>query len=409
MTARERGGQCDPTEETKGTAGELLPLDALRGPLELPRDAYYPRLTLMLIRALEEACRDASQTALREQTALVVRQDIALSAMADAQRAMMLSALLTRNVTDGENCLFWFALSLETACAMTLRMEDNPARRVMCFLLPEYQDALYRLANLYYLQTGQAARDLLGHSLEIMPGRPLAVCRRPPRDVVGAHWQDAGLWDEMALLTLSAAAGQSRLCCLTAAVRARDRLSRELSQEIALICQQHETLLTSLLPRRAPLDRLRTHHYLTAFLFGSCGSDETLPGPVRSFAMGEEKHALIRLRRTAELLRRAEPSARELPPFPAPLLLRPCKGCVREALGNVEQTLRNGRIMPIDPAEWAAFRDDRAISHPDGTQTPSRRVIRKMIAETGRDYRFESAPPPIDPKREQSMARVVFG
>ena len=212
----------------------------------------------------------------------------------------------------------------------------------------------------------------------------------------------------MALLALLAVAGQSRAACELTASRARDRLSRELCQETALLCQQHETLLSSLLPRRPSLDRLRMVQYLTAFLYDSCGLDETLPGPVRSLALGEERFALIRLQRTAELPGGADRGLRELPPFPPPLLLRPCQGCVREALRNAGQTMRNGRISPLDGAGQAALRNGGDIRSPDGTRMPSDRVIRKMIAETGSDYRDEAAPPSIGTVQERPRDRAVF-
>ncbi len=408
MTGRAGGGKNRPApeEEPKPPAGEPFPPQAMRGPFDPPRYAYYPRLVPMLIWAMEEACRSASFQALLDQTALRTRQELSLSAQADAQRAVSLSFPLARRVNDGELCLYWFALSLETAAAMSRRMEDNPARRVLRFLLPEYQDALYRLANLYCLQEGPDAWEFLRDFPVIMPGRPLAVCRRPPGDGVCAPWQDAGLWDEMALLILSAAAGQSRLACLQAATRAGDRLARDLFREAGLVCQEHETLLSSLLPRRHPMDRLRTRHYLTAFLYASCGRDETLPGPVRSFAMSEEKHARIRVERTTELLRGADSSIRDLPPFPAPLLLRPCKGCLREAMLGVAQTMRNGRIVPFDEAGQADFRQDGENLRPEEALVPSNRVIRKMIAETGRDYRSETAGRPAEPLKPVGIKAV---
>ena len=380
-------------------AGEFLSLQAMRGTMNLPRDAYYPRILLMLLDALEEACAEACARALPDQGPMDIRQQLALSGTGEAQRAMMLSSLLARHVTDLEACLLWFALLLEAGCALAQRMEENPVRRAVHFLLPEYLDALYRLSNLYFLQTGQCAQDLLGQYPEIMPGRPLPACIRPPRDGVCGPWQEAGLWDEMALLTLAAAARQARDAC----IRAGHGVGDGLPLETALLCRQHETLLSSLLPQRAPLDRLRRTQYMTAFLYDSCGQDETLPGPVRALAMGEEQFALLRLQRTEEWLRRLSANVRTLPGFPAPLLLRPCKGYVRDALQGVGDAMLGDRSVSAQGAVSPESRRYRQILCPDEAALPSRQVIRQVIARTGSDYRFEIARHPIGSFRDRAQ------
>ena len=107
-----------------------------------------------------------------------------------------------------------------------------------------------------------------------------------------------------------------------------------------------------------------------------------------------------------ELLRGADSSIRDLPPFPAPLLLRPCKGCLREAMLGVAQTMRNGRIVPFDEAGQADFRQDGENLRPEEALVPSNRVIRKMIAETGRDYRSETAGRPAEPLKPVGIKAV---
>ncbi len=407
MSRKERGDRAKPGGEEERRErpwdGGLLPLTALNRPLDLPPDAYYARIMLLLLRTAEEACLDAARQAQLDQPQAERRKALAILERGALQRVLLLSSLASGDAEDQEQCLFWLSLWMEAGCALAQRMPDHPARRVIHFLLPEYLDALYRLANLYSLQTGKQAQALLGQYPEIMPGRPLSVCHRPPRDGVSVPWQAAAWEDEMALTLLWQASKQARRACAQAACHMRDGLSLGLMQEIALITSQHETQLSCLLPSRTPLFRLVLCHYTAAFLYDSCGWDETLPGPVRSLAMEEETQALRRLQCADDLLRQADPAAPPPPAFPPPLYLRSCKGYVRDALEGIGQTLAGDRIVPSvasgGSAEAARYR--RALC-PQEELLPSHRAVQAMIEKTGSDYRFEIARHPIGPLRDRT-------
>ena len=86
-----------------------------------------------------------------------------------------------------------------------------------------------------------------------------------------------------------------------------------------------------------------------------------------------------------------------IPSFPAPLALHSQKGYIRETLLNVGVTLRRGTAVPVGSLKKGAdfFRYQKKFC-PDPDLIPSHRVISKIIAKNGMDYRYELAPHPIE-------------
>ena len=380
----------------------LRPLHELASSHPLPREAYYSRLTLELLSALMQKTLRLS----RESGAFIPPEGtrtLALIRRVQTEQLSSIHAWLPSAADDRERALLLAALTLETGAALAQRMEETPLRQAIQFLLPEFLDALYRLANLVRCQGGPSASALLGHHLEIMPGRPLTLCQRHPADDAALPWEGMGPQDRLSLLLLRSAVDALGDVCCQAASRAAEELDRGLFWELALLEEQHATLLASLARGLPPLVDLSLHHTAVCWLYHSLACIQAGNAALCRLATDEGRHANAQWDAVEALARSLNPDAPPRPALPPPFLLGPCKGCVRDALQEIGHTLLLGRPAPAAaaPRDGASARYRLALC-PDAAQAPSHLAAQKRISQAGQDERFEIAQHPIPPLRDRT-------
>ena len=399
-------------EREKGSGADALAAleEGLRGIADacethpLPPEAYEEQLTLRLLSAvLEESIRVSIEAQLQTEE-MERRRGLSLLGRVQAQQLAAAGAFLPAEASDAAECLFCAAVQLETASALAQGMADHPVRRALHFMLPEYLDMLYRLANLLRLRGEENAQTLLGHHLEIMPGRPLAACHRHPWDDLAPICREPR--EEMARITLLAAVSAMQRGCMRAAVRA-EGVSRGVFLELSMISQQHQTLLISLTPAWPPLTRLNSLLAAACSLLSALADTEGHED-LRAFALAERVH----VQRQWALIRKwilLSDAPDEAPPI-QPFVWRPSKGYVRDTLQEIGQTLCRGQPIPSArlPRDADSVRYRRRAC-PDEETLPSHQAVQLGISRFGWDERFEIARHPIPSLRNRSRDATRIG
>ena len=381
----------------KALEAELCSLNECSGAPGEPVTGYYPRLKSLLLEAVLQKCIRFSQEteALLGDTGL--RRDLALLRRVEMEQAFRVRSHLAFFCHDAEECLYRAALLLETGAALAQRMEDHLLRQTIHFLLPEFLEILYRLAQLLRYQRDESPSAILERYPEIMPGRPLALCHRHPEDDVGAPWPEMGPEDELSCILLIAAVEAFQSACDQAAFHAQDSLERGLMQELSLLAEQHRTLLSSLCPDRPPLIQLRELHAVLCWL-----RDAAPQGGEKDAVNEQGQRGNAYLERLTVWVRILYPDAPEIT-IPPPLILGPSKGYVRDSLQTIGHTLRLGRPVPrtsLSP-DGTYARYQRRLC-PDFKELPSHQVVQQIIAQTGQDERYEIALHPIPSLRDRT-------
>ena len=386
----------------------LYPLHKLQDPLPLPEDVPYPLLQVFLSAALEQAGTGLALAALTEAPDRELRQALSLISRVEARQAASLAHLPASAQEMASQAVFRGFLSLEATAALAQRMGPGPVREALCFLLPEYLDELYRLSNALMLLSGAPARLLLQGYGEIMPGRPLIACHRHPFD--GVRSPQADLPKEMALTALAAAEAAKGRFYLTAVSLKGMGEAEDLLEELALLSQDHETQLLSLLPRRGALARLYLLLATEKWLYDSWAQACPPEDPAIAFFQRERDHEEAALRRLREEAARLGTPLPELPALGPLWSLGPNKGFVRETLESVGQTLCRGRETPVGqlPRNADFFRYQKRVC-PDPETEPGHRIAARMIALSGSDYRYEIAPHPVEALRNRTRDETRLG
>ena len=306
-----------------------------------------------------------------------------------------------------------FMLSALT-CAAARREQSAEVRGVLDFLLPENCDMLYRTANLLSLEYGVSAGEVLGNQTELMPGRPCIAAHRHPYDDVRPPLKgiESSASSFVSLYLLHAAARSvSRMAAN--ALQAENPRARALYAELSLILSEHAAQYGGLLGcGRAPDLELLLRAYAHCSLFSDLASQEENADllPIWREAYSA---CCAHLQKARELYRRRRP-ARPVPfegeALPPPLLLRADKGYIRGAMNSVGLTVRRGRRLPVGmlPADADFFRYQQQMND-DPLRVPSHAVVAAHILKTGRDFRLELAPHPIEMLRNRAADPVSVG
>jgi len=337
------------------------------------------------------------------------RRDLALIRRVDAGQLCILDKVLSLAESHSERLLSSFLLILTLAAHMAQRSEENQIQSILDFLLPEYQDMIYRLANSMIASGKKDVINHIGGFAEIMPGKPMIACHRHPYDDVAEPLAGINASDRMALIMIAAAeeaiANQLHFC-----IQETDIIQeKELYFEFFLITEQHLSLITSLIADVSPLQTLLDCHFAEAFLYASCAQTADNPR-LRQFYLDEMNLELAHVNKVLEMISSETGRPIELPAFPPPLQLTPQKGYVRDTLKNMGVTLRRGKCVPVGSLKKGAdfFRYQKRIC-PVGTQMPSHQLIMKIIQANGMDFRHEIAPHPIQALRDRETDRTDIG
>lgn len=365
----------------------------------LPALSVEDRLRLMLAVSASRHAESALLQCLSRLESDDQRRQATLIARAQAR----LSALLGEAARLPNGCaamLTAAALTLQTGACLAQLLPDGGLRRALHFLIPEWQDIAYRIANQYENLYGQYALEWTGGLMEIIPGRPCAACHRHPYDETPPGAADAQPTAVELMLAVLEAQQQCLFSCL---LRPEHAPETPLCQELILLINQHLAHIAALAPERRPLqagldaiDAARLAA-LSGQTFASCEAlRATLAGEARGMEAQLDK---LRTLSTAEYR-----AVDALPPLPLTLT----KGYVRDCLQGVGETLQRGKIVPVgEVREGADFRRyQRRIS---AEALPSHQVVLRHIDACGQDARFEIAPHPIPALRSRTGDSLSIG
>ena len=276
---------------------------------------------------------------------------------------------------------------------------------------------LYRYADYLDATSGVKAEELVGRYTEIMPGRPTIAHHRHPYDTLRRP-MDKGqpaLIDMLAANVITAAEQQTMNYYMNTAALWPDETGRRLYQEIGMVEEQHVTQYGSLLdPRLTPLENLLVHQYVECWLYWSCAQTET-DARLRKVWQRLFQQELLHLQLAQRLLEKGEGKQwQQVIPqadFPDPLRLESNIGYVR---GVLESTVYNTAVREdyADTRELEAldtFAEYQAQVNDPRKNVVSHSVIRQYIADNGQDYRFETAPHPVEALRCRTRDNIKIG
>lgn len=346
-----------------------------------------------------------------------LRRELALLRRSEQQQQKLLTHLKPADETALEHTIGYEQLATDLTAHLAMRVTSADVKGALDFALLEDFDHLYRYADYLDATSGVKAEELVGRYTEIMPGRPTIAHHRHPYDTLRRP-MDKGqpaLIDMLAANVITAAEQQTMNYYMNTAALWPDETGRRLYQEIGMVEEQHVTQYGSLLdPRLTPLENLLVHQYVECWLYWSCAQTET-DARLRKVWQRLFQQELLHLQLAQRLLEKGEGKQwQQVIPqadFPDPLRLESNIGYVR---GVLESTVYNTAVREdyADTRELEAldtFAEYQAQVNDPRKNVVSHSVIRQYIANNGQDYRFETAPHPVEALRCRTRDNIKIG
>ena len=345
-----------------------------------------------------------------------LRRRLAALRRSEQQQQKLLCHLKPPDETALEHTIGYEQLATDLTAHLAQRVESAAVKAALDFALLEDFDHLYRYADYLDASTGEKAEQLVGRYTEIMPGRPTIAHHRHPFDsLCPPSGPKTPLFDTLAANVITAAEQQTMNYYMNTAALWPEETGRRLYQEIGMVEEQHVTRYGSLLdPRMGWCENLLLHQYVECWLYWSCAETET-DGRIQGIWQFLLEQELAHLRLAADILRRQTGKDwRQVIPegrFPAPLRLESNIDYVRGVLAKTA----------YDTALGEGYRDARGLEghetfeayqrqvNEPADQVMSHRFIQDYMDKNGRDYRFETAPHPIEPLRCPTADDVTVG
>ena len=344
-----------------------------------------------------------------------LRRELAMTRRTEQQQQKKLANLKPISESILEHTIGYEQLAVDLTAHLAKRVQSRNVREALDLALLEDFDHLYRYADLMEMDTGEHAERLVGRYTEIMPGRPTISEHRFPKDGIPCPLcKDAPLFDKLASMIITAAEQQTMNYYMNQTGFYLNDLGRRLYQEIAMIEEQHVTQYEALMETGTTwLECLLMHEYAECYLYWSCAKTETDPY-IREIWAWHLEQEIAHLHKAAQLLEQFEGrSWQEVipnPEFPAPLVLESNIPYVRAVLGTVQLTYKDKTPVPVQSLERAdPFFAYQEIVHPDTDRVASHAVIEDSIRRFKRDYRFETAPHPVQPLQNRTQDNTQIG
>ena len=377
----------------------------------------YTRTRVILMNGTEFEANWFSHQFSRHQTDNDLRRELAMIRRSEQQQQKLISALKPIDETVLEHTIGYEQLAVDLTAGLAKREPNKTVKDALDFALLEDFDHLYRYADLLEMEAGVYAEHLVGGYTEIMPGRPTIAEHRCPHDSIRPYIDAKKDAPETKLCVsiITAAEQQTMNYYMNVNAFHPTDLGRRLYQEIAMIEEQHVTHYGSLMdPRETWLECLLMHQYTECYLYWSCAETET-DARIKNIWQALLEQEIAHLHAAAQLLVKYENKTWQevigKGEFPAPLKLESNVDYVRGVLASsVENTaVREGyqsvNTLP-DDAGFFAYQK-KVIA--DVNDVPSHKVIDAYIARNGRDYRFETAPNPIEALRDRTCDNTEVG
>ncbi|MBO5755380.1 MAG: hypothetical protein J6R89_04920 [Clostridia bacterium] len=347
-----------------------------------------------------------------------IRRMLALIRRSEQQQQKLISLIKPANETLLEHTIGYEQLAVDLTAALAKREPDAYVKKALDFALLEDFDHLYRYADFLDMEEGVHAEQLVGGYTEIMPARPTVAHYRHPFDTIRYSIQNRSAAPETRLCVgiITAAEQQTMNYYMNVSGAYPNDRGRELYQEIGMVEEDHVTHYGSLMdPCATWLENLVMHQYTEAYLYYSCMETETEPFVKQIWCRLYEME-LAHLHAAAQMLLKYEgKDARQVVggdgSFPSPLLLTsniPYVRSVLEASVNVTADGEGYRCVSDLPAGADFFRYQERVNH-DLCEVHSHTIIEEYIREHGTDYRFETAPNPIEALRDRTRDNTEIG
>ena len=346
-----------------------------------------------------------------------LRRDLATLRRKEQQQQKRIASL--KPIGEGilEHTIGYEQLAVDLTAIFAQRESDRYVKQAMDFALLEDFDHLYRYADLLEMDKGIIAEKLVGGYTELMPGRPTISEHRFPTDDVKrfTNYKKASSLTKLDINILTAAEQQTMNYYMNQAAFYQNKLGRQLYTEIGMIEEQHVTLYRGLKDTTSTwLEDLLMHEYTECYLYYSLWQDET----DRYVKKVWEEHfndELQHLHVAAELLQKHENKVwQQVIPngdFPELLAFRSNIDYIRKVLKEtVNYTARGEDYSEVGdlPAEAKFFDYQREVNGKD-SDVASHNIIRKYIADNGKDYRFQTAEHPVEELRERNRDNTTVG
>lgn len=346
-----------------------------------------------------------------------LRRDLATLRRKEQQQQKRIASL--KPIGEGilEHTIGYEQLAVDLTAIFAQRESDRYVKQAMDFALLEDFDHLYRYADLLEMDKGIIAEKLVGGYTELMPGRPTISEHRFPTDDVKrfTNYKKASSLTKLDINILTAAEQQTMNYYMNQAAFYQNKLGRQLYTEIGMIEEQHVTLYGGLKDTTSTwLEDLLMHEYTECYLYYSLWQDET----DRYVKKVWEEHfndELQHLHVAAELLQKHENKVwQQVIPngdFPELLAFRSNIDYIRKVLKEtVNYTARGEDYSEVGdlPAE-AKFFDYQSEVNGKDSDVASHNIIRKYIADNGKDYRFQTAEHPVEELRERNRDNTTVG
>lgn len=375
----------------------------------------YTRCRIILMNGTEfEAVKFSHQLA-RHCADQRLRRELAMVRRSEQQQQKKLANLKPLSEGILAHTIGYEQLAVDLTAHLAQRVQTPQVRQALDFALLEDFDHLYRYADLMEMDSGEHAERLVGRYTEIMPGRPTISEHRFPRDgIPRPPASGAPLFDRLAAMIITAAEQQTMNYYMNATGFYRNDLGRRLYQEIAMIEEQHVTQYEALMDAGATwLECLLMHEYAECYLYWSCEQTES-DDRIRPIWARHLEQEIAHLHKAAQLLEQFEgrPWQQVIPDaaFPAPIRLESNIPYVRAALLSVQMTYKDDRPVPVQSLETAdPFFVYQQLAHPHTDQAASHMAVAQAVNRLGHDYRYETAPHPVDALQSRDHDNTRIG
>lgn len=345
-----------------------------------------------------------------------LRRDLAMIRRSEQQQQKKISALKPIDESILETTIGYEQLAVDLTATMARNEPDAYVRNTLDFALLEDFDHLYRYSDLLEMEHGIRGEMLVGGYTEIMPGRPTISEHRHPKDDVRRFIdKKAAPLTKLHTAIITAAEQQTMNYYMNIGTFYDSDLGRRLYQEIGMIEEQHVTQYGALLdPGMTWLENLLLHEYTECYLYWSCVEDET---DLRIKKIWEQhfEQECSHLHAAEALLKQYEgkEACQIIPDGTFPELLRfgPQKEYLRKVL---KTTILNTAVQddPAIPVETLTkdtpYYAYQAAVCPDAARVASHQVIEEHIGTSGKDYRFEEKPHPVEALRDRTQDNTTI-
>lgn len=346
-----------------------------------------------------------------------LRRELSMLRRTEQQQQKRISCLKPRNETILEHTITYEQLAVDLTSVLAKQETDCNVINALNIALLEDFDHLYRYSNLLHLEYGIYPEKLVGGYTEITPGRPTISEHRYPKDSIFHDISpDSPVQTKLNVGIITAAEQQTMNYYMNVAnLYSGSDIGRRMYQEIAMIEEEHVSQYESLMNTTATwLENLLLHEYTECYLYYSCMMTECDPY-IRCIWEECLQQEIAHLHKAKELLEKYEKKdyceVVGEGTFPSILRLRPNISYVRKVLETTAgNTQKKECVVPLGTLSC----DDPFFSYQKTVNTPldsvsTHCIINKHIRACGKDYRFETAPNPVELLRNRTCDNTTLG